>query len=100
MFPVYIFQSRVVTPPAEPECGHNAGQELCYLCHQRAARNIPVLFDEEKKKREAEEDQILHEFQIMKNNEFVLKEQVTLNLSLQNHARSGCSNTLGAVFFC
>lgn len=69
-------QPRVVTP-TESECGHNnAGQELCYLCHQRAARNIPVSFDEEKKRREAEEDRILQEYQILKNNEFVLGEQV------------------------
>ncbi|XP_060555877.1 uncharacterized protein LOC132716590, partial [Ruditapes philippinarum] len=33
---------KVNTPPGSA-CGHsNAGQELCYLCHQRARRNLPV----------------------------------------------------------
>ena len=71
-----LFQPRVVTP-TESECGHNnAGQELCYLCHQRAARNIPVSFEDEKRRRELEEDKIIHDYQIMKNNEFILGEQV------------------------
>ncbi|CAG2222336.1 Coiled-coil domain-containing protein 81 [Mytilus edulis] len=39
----------VPTPPMSA-CGHpNAGQELCYLCHQRGRRNIPVSFNEERK---------------------------------------------------
>ena len=75
-------QTRIRTPEGS-ECGHsNAGQELCYLCHQRAARNIPVSFDEEKKQREAEEDKVLHDYQIMKNNEFILDQQVGVGVIL------------------
>jgi hypothetical protein len=45
-------------------CGHHgAGQELCYLCHQRAKRNIPVYLHEEKRLREAEEDKLLEQYQ-------------------------------------
>ena len=29
------------------ECSHLSGQELCYLCHQRQKRNIPISFEEE-----------------------------------------------------
>ncbi|CAF0727510.1 unnamed protein product [Didymodactylos carnosus] len=49
--------------PSTPVCGHHgAGQELCYLCHQRAKRNIPVYMQEEKKIREAEEEQLLQQY--------------------------------------
>ena len=67
-------------PPTPPQsaCGHpNAGQELCYLCHQRARRNIPVNFTEERRRREAEEDKLLQQFQYMKDAEDTLKDQVS-----------------------
>ena len=64
------------TPP-KSACGHpNAGQELCYLCHQRARRNIPVSFAEERKRREDEEDKLLQQFQYMKDAEDTLAHQV------------------------
>ena len=82
-----LFQPRVVTP-TESECGHNnAGQELCYLCHQRAARNIPVSFEDEKRRRELEEDKIIHDYQIMKNNEFILGEQVCWQMARSSFIR-------------
>lgn len=60
-------------------CGHsNAGQELCYLCHQRARRNIPVSFKEEIKAREEEDDRLLLQYQSMKDAEEFLKEQVII----------------------
>ncbi|XP_062598479.1 coiled-coil domain-containing protein 81-like isoform X1 [Saccostrea cucullata] len=65
-------------PPSPPQsaCGHpNAGQELCYLCHQRSRRNIPVSFTEERRRREAEEDKLLQQFQYMKDAEETLKDQ-------------------------
>jgi len=66
-----------VMSPAGSQCGHsNAGQELCYLCHQRARRNIPVSFTEERRRREEEEDRLLQQYQYMKDAENVLSEQV------------------------
>jgi nucleoid DNA-binding protein len=73
---------KVPSPPTEPRavsadsgCGHvNAGQELCYLCHQRERRNIPVSFTEERKRRENEEDKLLQEYNHMKDTEHLLKE--------------------------
>ncbi|KAK7107042.1 coiled-coil domain-containing protein 81-like [Littorina saxatilis] len=57
-------------------CGHpNAGQELCYLCHQRARRNVPVNFTEERKRREEEEDRLLQQYQTMRDAEDILREQ-------------------------
>ncbi|WAR07950.1 CCD81-like protein [Mya arenaria] len=66
-----------VVSPAGSMCGHsNAGQELCYLCHQRARRNVPVSFTEERRRREEEEDRLLQQYQYMKDAENVLSDQV------------------------
>lgn len=67
---------KVLTPPGSA-CGHpNAGQELCYLCHQRARRNVPVSFMEERRRREEEEDRLLQQYQYMKDAENTLVDQV------------------------
>lgn len=55
---------------------HDAGQEICYLCHQRAQRNVYIPFKEEKAKMGIEEDNLLQNYQIMKNTEEALKEKV------------------------
>lgn len=48
-------------------CSHqNAGQELCYLCHQRQRRNVPVYLGEEMRRREKEEAQLLAQYQHLK----------------------------------
>ncbi len=45
-------------------CGHHgAGQELCYLCHQRAKRNVPIYLHEERRIRDAEEAKLLEQYQ-------------------------------------
>ncbi|KAH9525099.1 Coiled-coil domain-containing protein 81 [Bulinus truncatus] len=67
--------AKVPTPPGS-SCGHrSAGQELCYLCHQRARMNVPVSFAEEKKKREAEEERLLLQYNALKDAEETLKVQ-------------------------
>lgn len=58
----HINASASSKPPTA--CGHHgAGQELCYVCHQRAKRNIPIYLHEEKRIREAEEAKLLEEYQ-------------------------------------
>ncbi len=73
-------------PPRAPSstCGHNAGQELCYLCHQRERRNIPVSFTEERNRREKDDDRLLQQYQHMKDTEAILTEQVTTLSTLIN----------------
>lgn len=56
--------------------GDKAGQELCYLCHQRAQKNIPIYFSEERRQRELEQDRLLQQYQQQKNSEAISKEQV------------------------
>lgn len=58
-------------------CGHNnAGQELCYLCHQRARRNVYLDLAEEKRRKEEEETRLLREFQQYRDAVEMQKEQV------------------------
>jgi hypothetical protein len=55
--------SQTASKPLTP-CGHHgAGQELCYVCHQRTKRNIPIYLHEEKRIREAEEAKLLEQYQ-------------------------------------
>ncbi|XP_068122871.1 coiled-coil domain-containing protein 81 isoform X2 [Hyperolius riggenbachi] len=66
---------RIRTPPAcLDHC--RAGQELCYLCLQRAQKNIPVYFTEERKMKEQEEERILQQYQHMKDQEAMQKSQI------------------------
>lgn len=59
----YQTSSSSVSKPVTP-CGHHgAGQELCYLCHQRAKRNIPIYLHEEKRIRDAEDAKLLEQYQ-------------------------------------
>ncbi len=61
-------------------CGHiNAGQELCYLCHQRQRRNIPVYLHEEMRIKEKEENQLLSQYQHLKDMEQQLKDEEKRN---------------------
>ena len=58
-------------------CSHtNAGQELCYLCHQRCKRNKQISFSSEMQHAESAEDHFVHQYQQLKDVESLLKEQV------------------------
>ncbi|KAK3699308.1 hypothetical protein QZH41_018418 [Actinostola sp. cb2023] len=61
--------------------GYRGGQELCYLCHQRAEKNIPVYFSEERRRKELEQDRLLQEYQHQKDSEAIMVEQ---SKNLQN----------------
>lgn len=68
-----VSATTVSTPTA---CGHyNAGQELCYLCHQRSKRNVPIYLHEERKQKDAEEQQLLQQYQHVRDMEKQLQEE-------------------------
>ncbi|XP_012869505.1 PREDICTED: coiled-coil domain-containing protein 81 isoform X1 [Dipodomys ordii] len=46
-----------------------AGQEMCYVCLQRAQRNFPLYFGEEKRRRELEDEQLMQQYQALKDQE-------------------------------
>ncbi|KAJ7320046.1 hypothetical protein JRQ81_019557 [Phrynocephalus forsythii] len=51
-----------------------AGQEMCYLCLQRAQRNVPMYLSEEQRRKEKEEDRILAQYQALKDQEALRKQ--------------------------
>jgi len=57
-------------PDNEHRCSHHSGQELCYLCHQRQEKNLPISFAEEKNRYELEQDRVLQQYQELKDQEF------------------------------
>lgn len=71
---------------------HSAGQELCYLCHQRERRNIPVYLNEEVKQKEKEESQILAQYQHLKDLEKQLKDEEKRNNQRLDRARMDAFN--------
>ncbi|XP_060682935.1 coiled-coil domain-containing protein 81-like [Hemiscyllium ocellatum] len=52
-----------------------AGQELCYLCMQRALKNFPIDVSENRRKREEENEQMLQQYQQIKDQEALFQEQ-------------------------
>lgn len=81
-------------PKAEPtKCGHyNAGQELCYLCHQRSRRNVPVYLHEEIKQKDAEETQLLMQYQSLKDLDKQLKDEEKRNNQRMDRAKIDAFN--------
>jgi len=74
--------------------GDKAGQELCYLCHQRAQKNVPIYFTEERRQRELEQDRLLQQYQQQKDTEAILKEQ-TKNLENRHYNQKVAAFNLG-----
>ncbi|XP_028409900.1 coiled-coil domain-containing protein 81-like [Dendronephthya gigantea] len=68
---------KVVVKSPESKCCHSnkAGQELCYLCHQRSRKNIPIYLAEENKRCEQDDDRCLQQYQHTKDLNAVLREQ-------------------------
>ncbi|EPY77510.1 coiled-coil domain containing 81-like protein [Camelus ferus] len=60
-----------------PACqDHNrAGQEMCYVCLQRAQRNSPLYYSEERRRREVEDERLMQQHQLLKDQEALFKEQ-------------------------
>ncbi|XP_013920714.1 PREDICTED: coiled-coil domain-containing protein 81 [Thamnophis sirtalis] len=95
--------SRIQTPAprsqtSSPICDEHgrAGQEMCYLCMQRAQRNIPVYLGEEKRRKEKIEDCILAQYQAIKDHEALQKELV-LGLETREQNQKVASYNLGVA---
>lgn len=85
--------SSLPTATPHPTCGHhNAGQELCYLCHQRSRRNVPVYLHEEMRQKELEEDQLLMQYQSLKDMEKILKDEEKRNQLRSDRAKIDAFN--------
>lgn len=88
-----LLMPRPGTSHAVSSCGHaNAGQELCYLCHQRARRNVPVYLHEEQKQKEKEENQLLSQYQQLKDMEKQLEDEEKLHARRLDRAKMDAFN--------
>nr|CAB3228716.1 coiled-coil domain-containing protein 81 [Phallusia mammillata] len=77
---------------SSPKHHHRAGQELCYLCMQRSMRNVPVSFEEERRRKELEQDALLQQYQQMKDQEAILVEQANQNGIRQSNQKVAAFN--------
>lgn len=59
---------------------------MCYICHQRELRNVPVYLAEERKRKEKLHEKLLHEFQQKKATLLLAQEKATMNFfETENH---------------
>ena len=78
---------------ASHQCIHHMhGQELCYLCHQRQRRNVPLYLHEETRQKELEEDQLLMQYQQLKDMEKQLKDEEKRNVQRLDRAKVDAFN--------
>ncbi|XP_007168551.2 coiled-coil domain-containing protein 81 [Balaenoptera acutorostrata] len=80
-------------PPATSCQDHNrAGQEMCYVCLQRAQRNSPLYYSEERKRREVEDERLLQQYQMLKDQEALFKEQMRSLASREQNQKNAAYN--------
>ncbi|XP_074073163.1 coiled-coil domain-containing protein 81 [Macrotis lagotis] len=81
-----------------PLCqGHvRAGQEMCYVCLQRSQRNVPVYCNEERKRKEIEDDRIIQQYQMLKDQESIYKNQAK-NLAIREQNQKNAAYNLGVA---
>ncbi|XP_058041612.1 coiled-coil domain-containing protein 81 [Ahaetulla prasina] len=79
---------------SSPICDEHgrAGQEMCYVCMQRAQRNIPVYLGEERRRKEKEEDCILAQYQAIKDHEALQKELMKMAAAREQNQKVASYN--------
>lgn len=84
---------RAVSSPVTACADHcRAGQELCYLCMQRARRNVPVYFHEERKRQQEDEERVLMQYQQLKDQAYLDKKQNDMLAARENNKKSAAYN--------
>ncbi|KAK9402538.1 coiled-coil domain-containing protein 81 [Crotalus adamanteus] len=91
--------SRTQTPASRsqtssPICDEHgrAGQEMCYLCMQRAQRNVPVYLGEERRRKEKVEDCILAQYQAIRDHEALQKELMKIAAAREQNQKVASYN--------
>ncbi|XP_059959810.1 coiled-coil domain-containing protein 81 isoform X2 [Mesoplodon densirostris] len=81
-----------ISPATSCQDHNRAGQEMCYVCLQRAQRNFPLYYGEERKRREVEDERLLQQYQMMKDQEAVFKEQMQSLASREQNKKNAAYN--------
>ncbi|KAM9220952.1 coiled-coil domain-containing protein 81 isoform 2-T2 [Dugong dugon] len=86
------------TSPALAACQDHskAGQEMCYVCLQRAQRNSPLYYSEERKRREREDERLIQQYQLLKEQEAVFKQQMK-SLATREQNQKNAAYNLGVA---
>uniref|UniRef100_A0A8C9CLB4 Coiled-coil domain containing 81 n=1 Tax=Phocoena sinus TaxID=42100 RepID=A0A8C9CLB4_PHOSS len=81
-----------ISPAISCQDHNRAGQEMCYVCWQRAQRNSPLYYSEERKRREMEDERLLQQYQMLKDQESVFKEQMQSLASREQNQKNAAYN--------
>ncbi|XP_038234594.1 LOW QUALITY PROTEIN: coiled-coil domain-containing protein 81 [Dermochelys coriacea] len=90
--PNLIHATRPRTPSPLCQDHGGAGQEMCYLCMQRAQRNIPAYFSEERRRKELDDDRILVQYQTMKDQEALHRQQMKFLANREQNQKNAAFN--------
>ncbi|KAF6332676.1 coiled-coil domain containing 81 [Rhinolophus ferrumequinum] len=82
--------------PATCQDHHQAGQEMCYVCVQRAQRNSPLFLSEERRRKEKEDEQLTQQYQILKDREALFKSQMR-SLAIRQQNQKNAAYNLGVA---
>ncbi|KAK2501291.1 hypothetical protein MC885_014476 [Smutsia gigantea] len=73
-----------------------AGQEMCYVCLQRAQRNSPLYYSEERQKSEREDEHLIQQYQMLKDQEAFFKHQMR-SLASREQSKKNAAYNLGVA---
>uniref|UniRef100_A0A8C3YDC2 Coiled-coil domain containing 81 n=1 Tax=Catagonus wagneri TaxID=51154 RepID=A0A8C3YDC2_9CETA len=81
------------TSPALSCQDHNrAGQEMCYVCLQRAQRNTPLYCIAERRRKEVEDERLIQQYQMLKDQEALFQEQMRSLASREQNQKNAAYN--------
>ncbi|XP_011840302.1 PREDICTED: coiled-coil domain-containing protein 81 isoform X2 [Mandrillus leucophaeus] len=84
-------------PQTSPACQDHdkAGQEMCYVCLQRAQRNSPLYYSEERR-REIEDERLIQQYQMLKDQEALFRHQLK-SLATREQNQKNAAYNLGVA---
>ncbi|XP_019499045.1 PREDICTED: coiled-coil domain-containing protein 81 isoform X1 [Hipposideros armiger] len=85
-----------ISPATSCQDHNKAGQEMCYVCLQRAQRNSPLLLNVERRRKEIEDEQLAQQYQIVKDQEALFKSQMR-NLAVREQNQKNAAYNLGVA---
>uniref|UniRef100_A0A671FCS0 Coiled-coil domain containing 81 n=2 Tax=Rhinolophus ferrumequinum TaxID=59479 RepID=A0A671FCS0_RHIFE len=85
-----------ISPATSCQDHHQAGQEMCYVCVQRAQRNSPLFLSEERRRKEKEDEQLTQQYQILKDREALFKSQMR-SLAIRQQNQKNAAYNLGVA---
>ncbi|XP_068834904.1 coiled-coil domain-containing protein 81 isoform X2 [Capricornis sumatraensis] len=81
-----------ISPGTSCKDHHRAGQEMCYICLQRAQQNSPLYYTEERRRREMEDERVIQEYLMLKDQETIFKEQMRSLASREQNQKNAAYN--------